>query len=92
MATATNAGTLSVTRLSGSLGAEIRGVKLVEATPDDVETFRKLLLEHLVIFFSKLNWPQAVTHTPLTDHFAGNLGGTFNIISGASGFVVITKN
>ena len=51
MATATNAGTLSVTRLSGSLGAEIRGVKLVEATPDDVETFRKLLLEHLVIFF-----------------------------------------
>jgi len=42
---------LEITRLSGSLGAEIRGVSLAEATPADAETIRALLLEHMVLFF-----------------------------------------
>jgi taurine dioxygenase len=42
---------LEVTRLSGSLGAEIRGIRLTEAGPSEAETIRSLLLEHLVLFF-----------------------------------------
>ena len=42
---------LDVRRLSGSLGAEIRGIDLATATADDATTIRSLLLEHLVLFF-----------------------------------------
>ena len=40
-----------VTRLSGSLGAEIRGIPLERATASDAEVIRSLLLEHQVLFF-----------------------------------------
>ena len=42
---------LDVRRLSGSLGAEVRGVALDRATADDAATIRSLLLEHMVLFF-----------------------------------------
>ena len=42
---------LDIRRLSGSLGAEIRGIDLRAADEADVATIRHLLLEHLVIFF-----------------------------------------
>lgn len=42
---------LDVRRLSGSLGAEIRGISLAAATADDARTIHRLLLEHLVLFF-----------------------------------------
>ncbi len=42
---------LEVTRLSGSLGAEIRGISLNEAGPAEADSIRSLLLEHLVLFF-----------------------------------------
>jgi taurine dioxygenase len=42
---------LEVIRLSGSLGAEIRGISLKEAGPAEAGTIRSLLLEHLVLFF-----------------------------------------
>jgi len=42
---------LQVTRLSGSLGAEIRGIRLPEAGPVEAASIRSLLLEHLVLFF-----------------------------------------
>lgn len=42
---------LEVTRLSGSLGAEVRGIRLTEAGPAEAATIRSLLLEHLVLFF-----------------------------------------
>lgn len=42
---------LEVTRLSGSLGAEVRGISLDQATPAEAEAIRSLLLEHLVLFF-----------------------------------------
>ena len=40
-----------ITRLAGALGAEVQGVNLAAATPGDIETIKKLLLEHLVLFF-----------------------------------------
>jgi taurine dioxygenase len=42
---------LDVTRLSGSLGAEIRGICLRETRAAGATTIRSLLLEHLVLFF-----------------------------------------
>ncbi len=48
----TNASTdLDVRRLSGSLGAEVRGLALGRATPDHATAIHSLLLEHLVLFF-----------------------------------------
>lgn len=40
-----------VVRLSGSLGAEIRGLDLTTVAADEVEAIRALLREHLVLFF-----------------------------------------
>lgn len=42
---------LKVERLSGSLGAEIRGLRLAEANPQDAERIHELLMEHQVLFF-----------------------------------------
>lgn len=42
---------LDVRRLSGSLGAEVRGLDLREAGPDDAERILSLIHEHLVLFF-----------------------------------------
>ena len=42
---------LSVTRLAGALGAEVRGLSLASVTPDDITTIKSLLLDHLVLFF-----------------------------------------
>ncbi|MCO8126023.1 TauD/TfdA family dioxygenase [Acidimicrobiia bacterium EGI L10123] len=42
---------LDVRPLSGSLGAEVRGIALADATPADAEAIHQLLLEHMVLFF-----------------------------------------
>jgi len=42
---------LDVQRLSGSLGAEIRGIDLRRAGPSDAEAIQSLLTDHLVLFF-----------------------------------------
>lgn len=42
---------LDVRRLSGSLGAEVRGIALGQATRDDATLIHDLLLEHMVVFF-----------------------------------------
>jgi taurine dioxygenase len=42
---------LDVRRLSGSLGAEIRGLALGQATEDAARVIHELLLEHMVLFF-----------------------------------------
>jgi len=42
---------LQVKRLSGSLGAEIRGIDLKGAGPAEADSLRELLTEHLVLFF-----------------------------------------
>jgi len=51
MATAADVQDIEVTRLSGSLGAEIHGMALAEAGPAEAEAIRELLREHLVLFF-----------------------------------------
>jgi taurine dioxygenase len=51
MATALKADALEVTRLAGSLGAEVRGLRLAAAGPADAETIQSLLTEHLALFF-----------------------------------------
>jgi len=43
--------TMQITRLAGSLGAEVRGIALGTATSQDAESIRALLTEHLVLFF-----------------------------------------
>ena len=47
----TTTSALDVRRLSGSLGAEIRGIDLGRATADDATQVHELLLEHMVLFF-----------------------------------------
>jgi len=42
---------LEVTRLSGSLGAEIRGVRLAQAGRAEADAILALLMEHQVLFF-----------------------------------------
>ncbi len=51
MVTAIADKTLDVVRLSGSLGADVRGIDLAHAGPPDAEVIRSLLMEHLVLFF-----------------------------------------
>lgn len=51
MATATDLQALEVSRLSGSLGAEIRGIPLASAGPEEADAILELLTEHLVLFF-----------------------------------------
>lgn len=46
---------LSVKRLAGCLGAEVRGISLADTTTEDISTIRQLLLEHLVLFFPDQN-------------------------------------
>lgn len=40
-----------VTRLAGALGAEVRGLDLAKATPEDAKKVMGLLAEHAVLFF-----------------------------------------
>lgn len=42
---------IDVRPLSGSLGAEVRGLPLASATSDDADLIHQLLLEHMVLFF-----------------------------------------
>lgn len=51
MATAIRQIQPEVKRLSGSLGAEIRGLSLAQAGPEEARLISSLLLEHLVLFF-----------------------------------------
>jgi taurine dioxygenase len=51
MSTATSATGLEIARLSGSLGAEIRGISLQKAGPAEADAIHALLMEHLVLFF-----------------------------------------
>jgi taurine dioxygenase len=55
MATAEFEKNLEVTRLSGSLGAEVRGIPLAKATAADADAIQSLLMEHLVLFFPDQN-------------------------------------
>ncbi len=51
MATALHETAWDVRKLAGSLGAEVRGISLENAGPDDAKAILELLAEHLVLFF-----------------------------------------
>ena len=51
MSTAETTAGWQVRRLSGSLGAEVRGLSLADADAETAEALRELLREHLVLFF-----------------------------------------
>lgn len=59
---------LSVTRLAGSLGAEIQGLPLQNLGGDQVETIKDLLHEHLVLFFPE-QFLDIDAHVALGQHF-----------------------
>lgn len=64
---------LHVKRLSPALGAEIRGLRLADAGPQEVETINSLLLEHMVLFFPE-------QHLSLDEHIA--FGARFGPLEG----------
>ncbi len=78
MAAASSAGDWEVTRISGSLGAEIRGLSLKEVGPAEAERIQALLMEHLVLFFPDQHLaPEA--HIAFGRHF-GKLEGHPNVV------------
>jgi len=70
-------GNLEVVRLSGSLGAEVRGIALARADAGQAETIRTLLTEHLVLFFPEQKL-SADEHVAFGRHF-GELEGHPNL-------------
>jgi taurine dioxygenase len=68
---------LDVNRLSGSLGAEIRGLSLDKVGPADADVIRSLLTEHLVLFFPDQHLNQEA-HLAFGRHF-GKLEGHPNV-------------
>ena len=50
---------LTVTRLSGALGAEIGGIDLAHATDADIAAIRRIWLDHNVVFFRDQALPPA---------------------------------
>ena len=63
----------NITRLSAALGAEIQGVTLAGAGPDDIATIKALLEEHMVLFFPG-------QHLDPADHVA--FGRNFGVLEG----------
>jgi len=70
-------GNLEVVRLSGSLGAEVRGIALGEVGPAEAEKIRDLLTEHLVLFWPDQH-PTVGEHVAFGRHF-GKLEGHPNL-------------
>ncbi|MFQ5514940.1 MAG: TauD/TfdA dioxygenase family protein [Myxococcota bacterium] len=81
MATPIRAEELEVTRLSGSLGAEVRGLALEKVGPAEADMIRSLLTEHLVLFFPDQHLSPE-SHLAFGRHF-GKLEGHPNV-SGSS--------
>lgn len=57
-----------VTRLAGELGAEIRGVNLAQAGEQAITEVKRLLNEHMVIFFPGQNL-STDAHVAFGEHF-----------------------
>jgi taurine dioxygenase len=66
-----------VKRLSGALGAEVRGLDLAATTVADIDIIKSLLLEHLVLFFPDQS-PSKPEHIAFGRHF-GELEGHPNL-------------
>ena len=66
-----------LTKPSGSLGTEITSIRLADASDADIALVRKLLVKHMVLFFSGQS-PTAEEHTEFGRHF-GPLEGHQNL-------------
>tara|TARA_R110002072_G_scaffold113986_3_gene243849 strand:- start:2057 stop:2944 length:888 start_codon:yes stop_codon:yes gene_type:complete len=73
-----------IQRLSGSLGAEITGVDLTQATAEMAEEIKTALCEHMVLFFPGQNL-DTQQHVALGRHF-GPLEGHPNLANAVDGF------
>lgn len=67
----------NVRRLAGAIGAEVRGPEIGRVTPADVNAIKRLLLEHLVLFFPEQH-PTLEAHVGFGRHF-GHLEGHPNL-------------
>jgi taurine dioxygenase len=65
-------------QLSGTLGAEIRGVKLADVSEADIQTIKQLLLENMVLFFPDQS-PSVKEHIEFGQYF-GRLEGHPNLV------------
>ena len=68
---------MEVVRLSGSLGAEIRGISLAGCGPAQAEAIEALLIDHLVLFFPEQHLSPE-EHVAFARHF-GRLEGHPNL-------------
>ncbi len=68
---------LEVVRLSGSLGAEVHGIRLGEVGPAEAKAIEALLIEHLVLFLPEQH-PTVEEHVAFGRHF-GKLEGHPNL-------------
>ena len=67
----------SVTRLAGALGAEVEGLSLAELGPTDIAAIKRLLNEHMVLFFPAQHLTEE-QHVAFGRHF-GTLEGHPNL-------------
>ena len=74
-----------VTRLSGSLGAEVHGIALGKVGPAEAEEVLSLLLEHQVLFFPEQH-PSEEEHIAFGSHF-GTLAGEGSFTGGGTNFI-----
>ena len=68
-----------VRRLAGALGAEVHGPDISNASAEDIEAIKSILLEHMVIFLPDQS-PTAEAHISFGRHF-GDLEGHPNLSS-----------
>jgi taurine dioxygenase len=68
----------AIKKLSGSLGAEITGIKLADASQADIEWVKQLLLENMVLCFPGQS-PSVAQHLEFGRHF-GHLEGHPNLV------------
>ena len=68
-----------VRRLAGALGAEVHGPDISNASPEDIEAIKSILLEHMVIFLPDQS-PTVEAHINFGRHF-GDLEGHPNLSS-----------
>lgn len=66
-----------ISRLAGSLGAEVSGIRLAEVGKDEIKVIERLLMDHLVLFFPDQNL-SVDEHVALGRHF-GELEGHPNL-------------
>jgi taurine dioxygenase len=62
-----------IRRLAGALGAEVRGPRLADADDGDIAAIKRLLVEHMVLFFPE-------QHMSMQEHVA--LGRPFGPLEG----------